>query len=113
MPTAIVGLSHGKIYDDHGALVDRTDSLPNTAITRLIEKSEICLVRDRGTFEMLRGEAAGKVKFDDCDKQESYSLLERAESLITRLRHRTSACQPEKLGQVHLLQGRAIARIRP
>ncbi len=46
VPTAVVGLSHGKIYDDRGELVDRTDSLQREVIMSLIEKSEICLVRD-------------------------------------------------------------------
>lgn len=53
VPLLLVGLSHGRMYDRDGTLIDRTDSMPPDAIRRLVAKSVATLVRDRSSQEVL------------------------------------------------------------
>lgn len=54
-PLMLVGLSHGRIYDRDGALMDRTDALAPDAIRLLVAKSCVAMVRDRATHMRLQG----------------------------------------------------------
>ncbi|MBV8749609.1 MAG: polysaccharide pyruvyl transferase family protein [Candidatus Eremiobacteraeota bacterium] len=53
VPLMIVGLSHGRIFDEHGTPRARTDAMPPAAVQLLAEKACELLVRDDGSRRML------------------------------------------------------------
>lgn len=46
-PLMLMGLSHGRIYDEAGGWIARSDSMPADMICRLVRKAEVAMVRDR------------------------------------------------------------------
>lgn len=48
-PLMLLGLSHGRIYDRDGSLMDRTDGMTPDAIRLLVAKACVAMVRDRAT----------------------------------------------------------------
>jgi polysaccharide pyruvyl transferase WcaK-like protein len=66
VPLLLVGLSHGRIHDRDGTLIDRTDSMPPDAIRRLVRKSVATLVRDRSSQAVLRSFGVDGVEVGGC-----------------------------------------------
>jgi Polysaccharide pyruvyl transferase len=53
-PLMLVGLSHGRIYDGDGSLMERTDAMAPDLIRLLVAKSCVPMVRDRTTQRRLQ-----------------------------------------------------------
>lgn len=53
VPLMIMGVSWGRIYDEKGLLVERTDSLPSSKIESLLNKASIVSVRDASTHSFV------------------------------------------------------------
>lgn len=66
VPLLLIGLSHGRIYDRDGTLVDRTDAMPPEAIRQLTQKAVVTLVRDRRSQAVLRSLAVDGVEIGGC-----------------------------------------------
>ena len=65
-PLMVAGISWGNVYDRFGRLVPRTDSLPDSKIRALMEKSSIVLVRDIPTKEHLELQQVRSVSVGGC-----------------------------------------------
>lgn len=65
-PLMITGVSWGNVYDRFGRLVPRTDSLPNSKLRALMEKSSIILVRDIPTKDHLESQQVRSVSVGGC-----------------------------------------------
>jgi hypothetical protein len=66
VPLMIVGVSHGRIFDDAGELVERTDAMPAATITALAERAVVSLVRDEATCVRLRALGVADVQTGGC-----------------------------------------------
>lgn len=66
VPLMLIGMSHGRIYDEGGDLVDRTDAMPPETIRRLADKASVVLVRDHGSQRILDDLGVGRVEVGGC-----------------------------------------------
>jgi len=67
VPMAIIGVSHGRIYDRAGVeFVDRTDAMPPAVIRQLVEKACVTLVRDGASRDALTKMGLAGVKLGGC-----------------------------------------------
>jgi polysaccharide pyruvyl transferase WcaK-like protein len=64
-PMALVGLSHGRVYDRDGDLQKRTDAFPQAAIRHLVSRAAVSLVRDKASQKIL-GEMGVEVIVGGC-----------------------------------------------
>lgn len=65
-PMLLFSLSHGRIYDDRGRLVSRTDSMPDQIIAALNEQSVRSLARDDSTLRHLEEMGIGGATLGGC-----------------------------------------------
>jgi polysaccharide pyruvyl transferase WcaK-like protein len=66
VPTILIGLSHGRIYDETYAFTKRTDSLPAHLVRHLAEKAMVRLVRDNASRSILHGLGVADVEVAGC-----------------------------------------------
>ena len=66
VPLMLFSLSLGRIYNKHGNLVRRTDTMPDRVLQALHEKSCISLARDYATESYLRGIGCENVVLGGC-----------------------------------------------
>lgn len=66
VPLLLIGLSHGRIHDDSGALIDRTDSMPPETVRQLTAKAVATLVRDHSSHAVLRALGVDGVDVGGC-----------------------------------------------
>jgi hypothetical protein len=65
-PLMLYGLSHGRIYSMQGGLIDRTDAMPISKIRQLVRNSDVALVRDVATQDILQSMGCEDVKVGGC-----------------------------------------------
>ncbi|MFT4251069.1 MAG: polysaccharide pyruvyl transferase family protein [Caulobacter sp.] len=65
-PLMLMGLSHGRIYDEAGDWTERSDSLAPAVIRRLIAKADVAMVRDAASARLLAEMDAGPVEMAGC-----------------------------------------------
>lgn len=66
VPLMLFSVSWGRIYNRHGLLVRRTDTLPDNAIQQLCQKSLLNLVRDNATQQHLNHLGIGSAEVIGC-----------------------------------------------
>ena len=66
VPLMLLGMSHGRIYDGAGRLVDRTDAMPPELIRRLADKASAVLVRDGASQRALAELGIRRVQLGGC-----------------------------------------------
>ncbi|MEO2124042.1 MAG: polysaccharide pyruvyl transferase family protein [bacterium] len=66
VPLMLTGLSHGRIFSPSGELVHRSDAMPAAKVRQLVEKSDVALVRDHATQEILHSMGCEGVKVGGC-----------------------------------------------
>ncbi|WP_342151468.1 polysaccharide pyruvyl transferase family protein [Methylorubrum sp. SB2] len=66
VPTLLIGLSHGRIYDEAYAFTHRTDSLPAHLVRQLGEKAMVRMVRDHASRGLLAELGVGGVEVTGC-----------------------------------------------
>jgi polysaccharide pyruvyl transferase WcaK-like protein len=65
-PLLLLGISHGRIHDRDGTLIERTDALPDDTIAKLSHKATATIVRDDASAERLRALEAPRVGVGGC-----------------------------------------------
>ena len=65
-PLMLFSVSWGRVFDDHGALVPRTDSLPDALVERLLEKASVVVARDGATQEFMQARCDRPVILGGC-----------------------------------------------
>jgi len=109
VPLMLMGISHGRIHDARGALVDRTDSMPPDVIRRLCERASIVLVRDRGTENLLGTLGVQRVEVGGCP---SLFISGPAADDAARQRVLLSIRHPARMSVPPELQWRTAADLR-
>jgi hypothetical protein len=66
VPLLLTGLSHGRIYGRNGALVERTDGMPEGTIRLFVDKALDTLVRDIATQARLERLTSRDIKLGGC-----------------------------------------------
>lgn len=66
VPLMLIGLSHGRIYDETYALTRRTDSLPAHLVRLIGEKAGFRMVRDNASCELLGELGVSGVEVTGC-----------------------------------------------
>lgn len=66
VPLMLMGISHGRIFDERGDLMERTDSIPTETIRRLCERASVVMVRDDGTKQRLKSLGMTQVEVGGC-----------------------------------------------
>ena len=62
----LIGLSHGRIYDALGKLIDRSDAMPAAKIQQITLKSNHVLVRDHATQDILNSIGCSGIEVGAC-----------------------------------------------
>ncbi len=65
-PLMLIGLSHGRIYDESGDRTERSDSLAPAVIRQLAAKAEVAMVRDTASARLLAELGAEGVEMAGC-----------------------------------------------
>lgn len=66
IPLMLFSLSRGRIYNRHHELVDRTDSMPDEAVSALNRKASYSLARDNATYAYLQSLGCDGAKVGGC-----------------------------------------------
>jgi polysaccharide pyruvyl transferase WcaK-like protein len=66
VPLLLFSLSRGRIYSRHGALVERTDVMPDRTLTALHEQAFLGLPRDNATHAYLKSLGIDNVRVGAC-----------------------------------------------
>ena len=66
VPTVLIGLSHGRIYDETYTFTQRTDSLPRHLVLQLGRKADIRMVRDHASSKLLTELGLSSVEVTGC-----------------------------------------------
>jgi polysaccharide pyruvyl transferase WcaK-like protein len=66
VPLMLIGMSHGRIYDADGELMDRTDAMAPETLRLLARKASVILVRDGGSRALLDELGIGRVELGGC-----------------------------------------------
>lgn len=109
VPMLLIGISHGRIYDDQGRLVERTDSMAPDSILQLVRQSAVVLVRDRGTKHILEALGAERVELGGCP---SMFLPAPAAEPAEKRRVLISVRHPARMSVPPELQWRAASDLR-
>jgi polysaccharide pyruvyl transferase len=100
VPLLLIGLSHGRIFDPGGALVDRTDAMAPDAIRQLAAKASAILVRDAGTQRILERDAVHGAELGGCPTMfMAPNAPERkpGNRILLSIRHPSRMCVPPEL----------------
>jgi len=99
-PLMLIGMSHGRIFDASGDLVDRTDAMAPDTIRRLSEKASAVLVRDEGTLRILDGLGIHGAELGGCPSMfMAPNAPERkaGNRILLSIRHPSRMCVPPEL----------------
>jgi polysaccharide pyruvyl transferase WcaK-like protein len=66
VPTMLIGLSHGRIYDETYSFTNRTDSLPGHLVRQLAAKANVKMVRDHASANLLAQLGVADVEVTGC-----------------------------------------------
>jgi polysaccharide pyruvyl transferase WcaK-like protein len=109
VPLMLMGISHGRIHDGRGNLVDRTDSLPPATVRALCERASVVLVRDRGTKHLLESFGVDRVELGGCP---SLFVSTAPADDTTRQRILISIRHPSRMSVPAELQWRTVSDLR-
>jgi polysaccharide pyruvyl transferase WcaK-like protein len=108
-PLMLIGLSHGRVYDRSGVLAHRSDSMAPASIRDLVAKSQVAMVRDAASKDLLEQAGAGGVELAGCP---SLFMTENAADRPTGQRVLLSIRHPARMSVPSPLQWRTVEDVR-